>query len=92
MEAQPGVITATMTLSKSIFTLDGSLCCDSNMVQLTNNLTELDGVDEARGSFAANKVTVTYHGDTVTEDDIVGEIGNAGVSVEDTATFDIPDV
>lgn len=80
-----------MASSKSIFTLDGSLCCDSNLDQLTNNLTSIDGVEEARGSFSSNRITVRYQGNSVSEDDITDEIGNAGISVEDTVTFDISD-
>ena len=80
-----------MASSKSIFTLDGSLCCDSNMEQLTNNLTGIDGVEEARGSFSSNRITVRYRGESVSEDAIADEIGNAGLSVEDAVTFDISD-
>lgn len=78
-----------MTDSKSIFTLEGSLCCDSTMEQLTDSLVDIDGVEEARGSFASNKVTVTYQDDSVSEGDIAEEIGNAGIGVEETVTFDV---
>lgn len=81
-----------MASSKTIFTLDGSLCCDANMEQLTNNIASIDGVEEARGSFASNRVTVSYRSDSVAESDIVEEIGKAGVAVEDTATFDVSGV
>lgn len=80
-----------MASSKSIFTLEGSLCCDSNLEQLTNNLTSIDGVEEARGSFSSNRITVRYRGDAVSEDVISDEIGNAGIDVEDAVTFDISD-
>lgn len=81
-----------MAGSKTIFTLDGSLCCDSNMEQLTNNIASMDGVEQARGSFASNRVTVSYRSDSVAESDITEEISNAGISVEDTATFDVSGV
>lgn len=80
-----------MANSKSIFTLDGSLCCDSDMEQLTDSLEKIDGVGNARGSFSSNKVTVTYLDDTVSEDDLSEEIGNIGIGVEETVTFDVSD-
>lgn len=78
-----------MTDTKLIVTLEGSLCCDSDVSQLTDSLAGIDGVEEARGSIGSNKVTVTYQGDSVSEDDITEEIGNVGVGVEGTVTFDV---
>lgn len=78
-----------MTDSKSIFTLDGSLCCDSDLDQLTDDLTSIDGVEEARGDISSNRVTVTYRDNSVSEVDITETIDEVGLSVEDTVTFDV---
>ena len=77
-----------MTASKSIITISESLCCDSNVEELTERLTSIEGVEEARGGASSNKVTVTYQ-DSVSEDDITAEIDDAGIGVEDTVTFDV---
>lgn len=80
-----------MTNSKSIITIGESLCCDSDVETVTDHLANIDGVEEARGSTSSNKVTVTYRGDSVSEDDITAELGDAGLSVENAVTFDVSD-
>lgn len=80
-----------MPNEKSIITLNGSLCCDTNMKQLTKNLTSLDGVEDARGSFASDRITVSYESESVSVGDITAEIGDAGAGVEETVTVDMSD-
>lgn len=81
-----------MSDRKSILTLNGSVCCSENMEQLTSNVQLLDGVDEARGSFSADRITVSFDSSAVSEDEITDVIGDAGVAVAETVTVDVSGV